>query len=341
MSDQTNLDPEFFEDSNPTEELRKISYQIELATDIPEPSKPLLMSLAHGVLTGNVVAVYEATADFWLTAWGVGREKIAREGNITFPLEYCIGSHVGLFFEDYPTPAEAQYAATKHLFEIAGLQNGMIVQGFGCGAGGTERAGALHYANCQFIGIDISPKQLTRGNVIAARMVEDPNIILRSNVRYVLGDAEEFNPVLGPANIVLAQEMLLHTDIPKVIENAKLTLLPGGVFAGTNPYLANVPFWGKVLMKKGFASPGFIAPEKLEELLTSGGFTDVQINELTPFMGPLMPMVQNLLNQGALDEPLNHYYGTSGTTLVKKFWGSIVKLYKGVGYLSFSARKPA
>ncbi len=341
MSDQTNLDSEFFEDPNPTEKLKKISYQIELATDIPENNKPLLMNLANGIFTGNVAAVYEATADFWLAAWGVGREKIVQEGNVIVPLEYCTGSHVGLFFRNYSTPAEAQYAATKHLFEISGMQDGMIIQGFGCGAGGAERAGALLYSNCQFIGIDISPKQLARGNEIAAKMIEDPEITLRSNIRYLRGSVEGFNPDLGPAHVVLAQEMLLHTNVPRVIENARLTLLPGGVFAGTNPYLSNVPFWGKVLMKKGFASPGFIAPEKLEELLVSGGFTDVQVNELTPYMGPLMPMVQDLLNQGALDEPLNHYYGTSGTTLVKKFWGSIVKLYKGVGYLSFSAKKAA
>lgn len=351
-----NTPDDFAEDPNPT--LTK-PLDIDAAEDefekLPEQIKhSFFQSVWNITFKQSVEDVYKLTHKLWRDIWGFGREKEEIIGDQKVKLKYVIGSHIGLFNvkggEEIKTPAEAQYNATKVLFNFAGLRNGAKAVFFGGGIGGSERQAALEYENVEVVGVENSPDQFQSCMELHNEMRKDKNFSKGSSVRYKFGDVQNINDLksndsdeagLEGSDFVIAQEMVLHTNLEEVARNAFYLLKEGGVFAGTNPFfLDNMSGIGKFLLQKGFVST-FYSPEVIAETLIEAGFVDVELLDLTEEMRPLMPLVQNLLRtSGEMRQILKESFSPAGRFSVKAFWGGIVNVYKGVGYVAFKATKP-
>lgn len=348
--------PDGIEDPNPTLG-RPFDLQgaEEEFKELPEQIKhSFFQSVWNITFKQSVEDVYKLTHKLWRDIWGFGKEKEVVIGGQNVALKYVIGSHIGLFNveggEEIATPAEAQYNATKRLFKFAGLRNGIKVVFFGGGIGGSERQAALAYKNMDIIGVENSPDQFQSCIELHNEMRNDNEFSEGSRVRYKFGDVQDLDdlkkkdhkdPDLEGSDMVIAQEMILHTDLEEVAKNAFYLLKEGGVFAGTNPFfLDNMSGISKFLLQKGFVST-FYSPEEIEETLREVGFVDIELINLTEEMKPLMPLVQNLLRtSGEMRQILKESFSPAGRFSVKAFWGGIVNVYKGVGYVAFKATKP-
>jgi SAM-dependent methyltransferase len=198
----------------------------------------------------------------------------------------------GPTWADLQGPLDQQLAplGRRAMAELA-LDGGLQVLDIGCGAGETTLA--LAAAGAEATGVDISRPLLE----VARRRAEGA-----AGVRFLEADAQTWPFEAGSFDAVFSRfGVMFFADPPAAFANIRRALKPGGRLAFvcwrtpfenpimSLPMMAALPHIATPTAPPQPGAPGpfaFADPERVREVLTAGGFTDIAITPHDQEIGP-------------------------------------------------------
>ncbi len=186
--------------------------------------------------------------------------------------------HIGL----YATPGEEIAPASRRTVEtmtreLAGLGPASRVLDLGAGYGGSARYLAQHHG-CEVVCLNLSETQNERNRLLNKQAQLD------HLVSVVYGDFEESGFEDASFDFIWSQDAILHSgNRPRVLDQVRRLLKPGGLFVFTDPMQSDDCPDGvlqPILDRIQLSTLGSFSFYRQE--LAKRGFEDVRVQDLTP-----------------------------------------------------------
>jgi SAM-dependent methyltransferase len=172
------------------------------------------------------------------------------------------------------------------LLDAAGITRDHHVLDLGCGSGQTTRLAALRAPQGHALGLDLSAPMLAEGRSRAERAGI-------TNVSFTQGDAQVHPFEASAFDAAISRYgVMFFADPVAAFGNVRRALRPGGRLAFVCPSDAELNGWAVAMASLrdflpvgDFGKPGMpgmfslAAPDRVDDILTSAGFTGIAISE--------------------------------------------------------------
>jgi ubiquinone/menaquinone biosynthesis C-methylase UbiE len=292
---------------------------------------------------GPMTASEEKIQRYYDNLWSVGKK---------FNQKFIDGGfHFGYYEKGVINYRQAIQNMNKYISGLLELGTGhaLDILEAGCGIGATSRYLARQHPECHFTGISLGIEEIE----LAKKLQKDQNL---KNIKFISGNYNNtgfknnsFDRTFALESIVYAvNKKDVINEISRILKPSGKVVIIDGFFPKNQPSSSFLKSAYMVLLSKR-SIPGIVSLQEIQSYLTSAGFTDIIIHDLSKNIGKhyffggffvslrglVSAEIKRLINKvkGKTNEDTDKIIGGAG------FMEMLLGITKNLGYYAIVATK--